>query len=207
MAFSPDGRWLIYASQQGGINDEEPLVQSVVRRESYGEMVRHAHRGRHDRAPDAQQVGRRGAVLGSGTAVAAIPRAEERVDSSLSRCAMRAAFAILMIVSLAVVKVSRAQAPASDDIKSGRQAVERALPLLQQSARTWTAKGGCFSCHHQGLGATAVALARERASASTRRCSPRRSPPIRVQLPDLKRTSCFNFPTPTILPIATLSPP
>ncbi|WP_194775279.1 TolB family protein [Pararhodonellum marinum] len=28
--FSPDGDWIIYASEEGGINDEEPLVQSVI---------------------------------------------------------------------------------------------------------------------------------------------------------------------------------
>jgi Tol biopolymer transport system component len=39
MAFSYDGKWLIYASDEGGINDEEPLVQSVVwGGQSYGEM-------------------------------------------------------------------------------------------------------------------------------------------------------------------------
>ena len=45
---------------------------------------------------------------------------------------------------------------------TARQAVERALPLLQESARTWTRDGKCFSCHHQGLGSSAVAVARER---------------------------------------------
>ena len=39
IAFSHDGQWLIYASEQGGINDEEPLIQSVVfAPQSYGEM-------------------------------------------------------------------------------------------------------------------------------------------------------------------------
>lgn len=28
--FSPDGEWIIYSSEEGGINDEEPLVQSVI---------------------------------------------------------------------------------------------------------------------------------------------------------------------------------
>jgi ankyrin repeat protein len=53
-------------------------------------------------------------------------------------------------------------AGASVAAKSPRQAVERALPLLQESARIWTRERRCFSCHHQGLGITAVALARER---------------------------------------------
>ena len=29
LAFSYDGKWLIFSSQQGGINDEEPLSQSL----------------------------------------------------------------------------------------------------------------------------------------------------------------------------------
>jgi hypothetical protein len=43
-----------------------------------------------------------------------------------------------------------------------RQTVERVLPLLQSSARIWFQNRKCASCHHQGLGMTAVALARER---------------------------------------------
>jgi Tol biopolymer transport system component len=27
--FSPDGEWLVFTSERGGINDEEPLVQEV----------------------------------------------------------------------------------------------------------------------------------------------------------------------------------
>jgi hypothetical protein len=29
-AFSPDGAWLVYTSERGGISDEEPIVQEVV---------------------------------------------------------------------------------------------------------------------------------------------------------------------------------
>ena len=40
--FSPDGRWLLYVSEQGGISDEEPLVQSVVfAPQMYGELFAH----------------------------------------------------------------------------------------------------------------------------------------------------------------------
>jgi hypothetical protein len=28
--FSPDGRWLIYTSEAGGIGDDEPFVQAVM---------------------------------------------------------------------------------------------------------------------------------------------------------------------------------
>jgi len=37
--FSPDGEWIIYASEEGGINDEEPLVQPVIfGPQMYGEI-------------------------------------------------------------------------------------------------------------------------------------------------------------------------
>jgi murein DD-endopeptidase len=45
---------------------------------------------------------------------------------------------------------------------SPREAVERAIPLLQASAQTWTRERRCASCHHQGLGPIAMAMARER---------------------------------------------
>lgn len=41
-AFSPDGKWLVYVSEQGGISDEEPLVQSIVfAPQMYGELFAH----------------------------------------------------------------------------------------------------------------------------------------------------------------------
>jgi len=43
---------------------------------------------------------------------------------------------------------------------SERKAAERAVPLLQHSARTWSQKAACFSCHHQGLGQVSLAIAR-----------------------------------------------
>jgi ankyrin repeat protein len=43
-----------------------------------------------------------------------------------------------------------------------RAAIERAIPLLQSSARTWFEERPCASCHHQGLGMVAVTLARDR---------------------------------------------
>ncbi len=42
-----------------------------------------------------------------------------------------------------------------------RAAVERALGPLQSSQRVWMEEIGCFSCHHEGLGALAVGVARE----------------------------------------------
>lgn len=41
-------------------------------------------------------------------------------------------------------------------------AVSRSLPLLQASARTWSERRDCASCHHQSLGTLAVEVARER---------------------------------------------
>ncbi len=39
LAFSYDGKWLIFTSEQGGINDEEPLVQAILfSPQSYGDM-------------------------------------------------------------------------------------------------------------------------------------------------------------------------
>ena len=45
---------------------------------------------------------------------------------------------------------------------SPRDAVLRVLPLLQKSASIWSRDAQCISCHHQGLGMMAVAVARER---------------------------------------------
>jgi murein DD-endopeptidase len=45
---------------------------------------------------------------------------------------------------------------------SPRDAIDRAIPLLQSSAQTWTRERRCASCHHQGLGTIALAMARER---------------------------------------------
>ena len=40
--FSPDGRWIVYTSERGGISDEEPLVQEVVfGPQMYGEIFAH----------------------------------------------------------------------------------------------------------------------------------------------------------------------
>ncbi len=43
-----------------------------------------------------------------------------------------------------------------------RAAVERSLPLLQESMDTWIREVSCISCHHQGLGTMAVVMASER---------------------------------------------
>jgi ankyrin repeat protein len=43
-----------------------------------------------------------------------------------------------------------------------REAVERALPLLQRTDATFTEKAGCLSCHHDALTAWTVARARQK---------------------------------------------
>ena len=36
--FSPDDRWLLFASQRGGINDEMPLLRVIFQPQPYGEL-------------------------------------------------------------------------------------------------------------------------------------------------------------------------
>ena len=75
---------------------------------------------------------------------------------------IRTAVATLLFELLIAAMSAHAQRAAPAAAVSSREAVERALPLLQASAQTWTRERKCFSCHHQGLGVTAIALARER---------------------------------------------
>jgi hypothetical protein len=53
-----------------------------------------------------------------------------------------------------------ATAIAASPAASPRQAIERSLPLMQQTDVTFFKKSGCISCHHNSLTAMAVALAR-----------------------------------------------
>lgn len=48
---------------------------------------------------------------------------------------------------------------------AARGAALKAIPLLQSSADTWFEKRKCSSCHHQGVGMMAMAVARERGAA------------------------------------------
>jgi ankyrin repeat protein len=77
---------------------------------------------------------------------------------------MRASIAIAIVTMLPWLAASLGarQARPTVELRTTRQAVERALPLLQQSGQTWTRDRKCFSCHHQGLGVPAIAVARER---------------------------------------------
>ena len=73
------------------------------------------------------------------------------------------AAAAASVMTLAASLPTLASLAATDRVNlTPRTAVERSLPLLQSSARAWFEKRQCASCHHQGLGMTAVVLARER---------------------------------------------
>ena len=57
--------------------------------------------------------------------------------------------------------IGNASAGQDEPVRDLGSAVRRSLLLLQRSAVRWTERRDCFSCHHQGLGALTVGLARE----------------------------------------------
>lgn len=73
-------------------------------------------------------------------------------------------FALVGFAGLVVTaSIANAQSTKIEPNKEAlRSAVKRSLPLLQSSAETWFEKRRCSSCHHQGVGLMAVAVARER---------------------------------------------
>jgi hypothetical protein len=75
------------------------------------------------------------------------------------------AFVLLVAVgTVGLLATTRQPArPGSSEAEArARAAIERAIPLLQTSARTWFEERPCASCHHQGLGIVAATLARDR---------------------------------------------
>src|SRR6266508_2320638 len=60
------------------------------------------------------------------------------------------------------VQIAAAAGPPESTAVRVTAAVTRSLPLLQQSAHTWSTRRECSSCHHQSLGSLAVMVARER---------------------------------------------
>src|SRR5262245_58268848 len=79
-----------------------------------------------------------------------------------SEIPMRTGPALVIFTTIVWFGLALAQAPGPAASNTAHQAVERALPLLQESAITWTRVAKCFSCHHQGLGLLTIAVARER---------------------------------------------
>ena len=71
---------------------------------------------------------------------------------------------VLIIVGLAfwIASISPGSKPRATVSVDTRDAVAKAIPLLQSSAKTWHEKRQCSSCHHQFLGMTALVIARER---------------------------------------------
>ena len=72
--------------------------------------------------------------------------------------------ALALLVQVSALAAGQADLPSqqADPQQASRAAVERAVPLMQRSARVWTQETNCFSCHHQGLGQLALGLLRER---------------------------------------------
>jgi ankyrin repeat protein len=66
------------------------------------------------------------------------------------------------------------------DNSSVKRALARSLPLLQQSARTFSERRACVSCHHQALVAMTVGLARKQGFA------------VDDQLADLERSAVLD---------------
>jgi len=68
------------------------------------------------------------------------------------------------VAALAVAAQDAPSTPAVPELPSSAidAAVNRSLPLLQASARTWSERRECGSCHHQSLVTLAVEVARER---------------------------------------------
>jgi ankyrin repeat protein len=74
--------------------------------------------------------------------------------------------AAALLVSWSRPAVSEPAAAPGLDRQRVREVATRAVALLQQSAQTWSMTQRCVSCHHQGLGSVAVALAHERGIAA-----------------------------------------
>jgi ankyrin repeat protein len=70
---------------------------------------------------------------------------------------MRGVWVVLFVVGCAGASPI---GPRSEPPSAGR-AIAAALPLMQQSQQTWSSERDCTSCHHQGLGLTALVVARE----------------------------------------------
>ncbi len=72
--------------------------------------------------------------------------------------------AVLVAIAPAAARHTDDGAASNDSLVTHerlRDAVERAVPLMQNSADTWFEKRSCSSCHHQGLGTVAMSVISE----------------------------------------------
>jgi ankyrin repeat protein len=105
---------------------------------------------------------------------------------------MQKVTAILVVVLLLHTFASSAQQRSQlNTANTAARAVEKVVPLLQQSARTWSMRSDCISCHHQGLGAMAVALARERGFAIDAALFAEEQSTIKSRLPRAEQAVTF----------------
>lgn len=79
---------------------------------------------------------------------------------------MRAPFRLVRIACLLLTVCWAGAASADPGPGSLERAVNKSLPLLLESAHTYTTKRACFSCHHQALPVMAARLARQRGFAA-----------------------------------------
>jgi ankyrin repeat protein len=68
----------------------------------------------------------------------------------------------LLALGLALSAMALGVTLATPEKRTSEQAVRKALPLMQRSAKVWFQQTKCGSCHHQSLNMAAVALAAER---------------------------------------------
>jgi len=74
----------------------------------------------------------------------------------------RRRWTIAVAIAAAATLVTLLPAAAADPAPDVRAAVERALPMLQRSAKTFVASRSCVSCHHNILPILTLRLARSR---------------------------------------------
>ena len=73
-----------------------------------------------------------------------------------------AAGLIIVWLALSIASIAQGSESGATVAADARDAVVKAIPLLQSSAKTWHEKRQCSSCHHQFLGMTTLVIARER---------------------------------------------
>ena len=66
-----------------------------------------------------------------------------------------------LLIATIVLSVALIISPKPPTQISTDQAIERAIPILQSSAKQWLESATCTSCHHQSLGSIAIATVRD----------------------------------------------